>query len=63
MLEPHDITESHLFINISTCSDFGIVTGVPENQIRALVVLSRQTNTLNVRLLPSNIPLNEVKPH
>ncbi|XP_041670744.1 uncharacterized protein LOC121527747 [Cheilinus undulatus] len=66
---PHKITESHVIINVSGFSDFGIVRDEdsPAVPVRALVLLFYQppvdpkpSSLLNVLMLPRNVVLRDV---
>ncbi|XP_042560347.1 uncharacterized protein LOC122129488 isoform X2 [Clupea harengus] len=60
-LKPLLMSDSHLFVDISTCSKFGIQTSLPLTPQKVLVKLSLQGSTLNVMLLPRNAILREVR--
>ncbi|XP_052384483.1 NACHT, LRR and PYD domains-containing protein 1b allele 5-like [Oncorhynchus keta] len=67
-LLPHEATESHVILNITGFSKYGITKEqeAPVSPIRALVLLFYQlpddnnSSTLNVLLLPRNVDIDEV---
>ncbi|XP_029939788.1 uncharacterized protein LOC115382224 [Salarias fasciatus] len=74
ILEPLEINESHVVVDVSNFSDFGLVDYVRgllniERPISSQVLLfhcpnwTENSQKVNVFLLPKNIPLSEVKQH
>jgi hypothetical protein len=67
-LLPHEATESHVILNITGFSKYGITKEqeAPVSPIRALVLLfyklpdDNNSSTLNVLLLPRNVDIDEV---
>lgn len=61
-ITPGQVTNSHVTVDISGFSCFGLVTPAPSDQIAGLVLIfSQPTNsTLFVLLLPRNVCLTQV---
>ncbi|XP_048105435.1 uncharacterized protein LOC125298643 [Alosa alosa] len=59
MLDPHEITDIHVVLNISGCSEYGLIKK-EYTPIHGLVLLFLQQSTLNVLLLPKNVDISEV---
>ncbi|XP_063065642.1 NACHT, LRR and PYD domains-containing protein 1a allele 5-like [Engraulis encrasicolus] len=63
MLLPNETTDSHVVLNISGCSKYGLTKKQPKTKyspINGLVLLFLQDLTLNVLLLPKNVDIPEV---
>ncbi|KAF6720202.1 NACHT, LRR and PYD domains-containing protein 1, partial [Oryzias melastigma] len=69
LIKPEKITETHVVVNVPHLSDFGIVSTFFQRLIerkikgQALLFLDNNNNFLSIHviLLPSNVPLQEVK--
>nr|XP_023660202.1 NACHT, LRR and PYD domains-containing protein 1b allele 5-like [Paramormyrops kingsleyae] len=62
ILQPQEVTDTHVVISITGLSDFGVITTKESSEVRGqvLLLLRQKSKILNVFLLPLNVPPDQV---